>query len=63
MKGLQRRNWEQLDLPLREKSQNGQRQLDPEIRREVTKLLGLLLDACAVTAAKAKGARDEQDQL
>jgi hypothetical protein len=62
MKGQQRRHWEQLDLPLRDKSQNEQRRLDPEIRREVTKLLGLLLDACAFTAAKTKGARDEQDQ-
>jgi hypothetical protein len=62
MKGQQQRHWEQLDLPLSDKARNEQRTLDPEIRREVAKLLGLLLDACVFTAAQTKGAGDEQDQ-
>jgi hypothetical protein len=62
MKGQQRRHSEQLDLPLSDKGRNEQRTLDPEIRREVAKLLSLLLDACVLTAAKTKGAGDEQDQ-
>ena len=62
MKAQQRRHSEQLDLPLSDKGRNEQRTLDPEICREVAKLLSLLLDACVLTAAKTKGAGDEQDQ-
>ena len=46
MNGDKRRHREQLDLPLSDKGRNERRTLDPEIRREIVKLLGLLLDAC-----------------
>ena len=39
MKGQQRRNWEQIDLWLLDKRLEAPRKLDPEIRKEVTKLL------------------------
>ena len=57
MKEQQRHNWEQLDLPLTDESRDGNRQLNPTICKEVTRLLGLLLSACMT-----KGACDEQDQ-
>ena len=63
MKEQQRHNWEQLDLPLTDKCRDGNRQLNPTICKEVTRLLGLLLSECMSGAtAKTKGACDEQDQ-
>ena len=63
MKEQQRHNWEQLDLPLTDKSRDGNRQLNPTICKEVTRLLGVLLSECMSGAAvKTKGACDEQDQ-
>ena len=62
MKEQQRHNWEQLDLPLTDESREGNRQLNPTICKEVTRLLGLLLSECmSGAAAKTKGACDEQD--
>ncbi len=62
MKGQQRLRWEQLDLRLPDRSLDEHRKIDPEIRKEVTKLLGLLLGECATGAAETKEASDEQDQ-
>jgi len=65
MKEQQWHNWEQLDLPLTltDESRDGNRQLNPTICNEVTRLLGLLLSECmSGAAAKTKGACDEQDQ-
>jgi hypothetical protein len=62
MKGQQRQHLGQLNLPLPDKSLDEQRNLDPEICKEVAKLLGLLLGACAASTAKMEGASDEQDQ-
>jgi len=63
MKEQQRRNWEQLDLPLTDESRDGNRQLNLTICKEVIRLLGLLLSECTSgAAAKTKGACDEQDQ-
>ena len=63
MKEQHRHNWEQLDLPLTDESRDGNRQLNPTICKEVTRLLGLLLSECmSGAAAKTKGACDEQDQ-
>jgi hypothetical protein len=63
MKEQQRHNWEQLDLPLTDKSRDGNRQLNPTICNEVTRLLGLLLSECmSGGAGKTKGACDDQDQ-
>jgi hypothetical protein len=63
MKEQQRHNWEQLYLPLTDEGRDGERQLDPTICKEVTRLLGLLLSECmSGAAAKTKGACDEQDQ-
>ena len=63
MKEQQRHNWEQLDLPLTDESREGNRQLNPTICKEITRLLGLLLSECTSSAAaNAKGACDEQDQ-
>jgi hypothetical protein len=63
MKGRQRQNREQLDLPLMDERADEKRQLDRKICKEITKLLELLLDECACNPkAKTKGAHDEQDQ-
>ena len=60
MKEQQRQHWEQLDLRLPGKKLGEHRTLDPESRKEVTQLLGLLLGACATGAPKGKEASDEQ---
>lgn len=62
MKGQQRRNWEQIDLWLPDKCLEAPRKLDPEIRKEVTKLLALPLAERAPGEAVTKEASDEQDQ-
>ena len=63
MKRQQQDNGEQLDLPLPDGRREERRKLDPEICKEVTKLLELLLTECGGgDAARTKGARDEQDQ-
>jgi hypothetical protein len=62
MQGQQRQHWKQLDLRLPDKSLDKHRKLDQEIRMEVTKLLGLLLSECTISAAETKEASDEQDQ-
>ncbi len=61
MKKQQRRDWEQLDLRLPDKSLEQSRTLDLEIRHGVTKLLGLLLIECAGAMAMTKEVSDEQD--
>ncbi len=62
MKGQQRQHWKQLNLSLPDKSRDEQWKLDPEICKEVAKLLVLLLGACATSTVKMEGAIDEQDQ-
>jgi len=63
MKGQQRPNLEQLDLPLMEERADEKWQPDQKICKEITKLLELLLDECACyPKTKTKGAHDEQDQ-
>ena len=62
MKGQQQQHRAQLDLWLPDKNLGEHRTLDPESRKEVTQLLGLLLCACATGAPKGKEASNEQDQ-
>jgi hypothetical protein len=62
MKGQQRQHWEQLDLRLPDKKLGEHRTLDPETRKEITQLLGLLLGTCATGAPRGKEASNEQDQ-
>jgi hypothetical protein len=62
MKGQQQQHSGQLTLPLPDKGADERRNFDPEICKEVAKLLGLLIGACVASRAKMEGASDEQDQ-
>ena len=58
-KQQQHQQWRQLELPVSDRNAVEYRRLDPEIRKELTRLLELLLGECVAGVATMKEASDE----